>query len=118
MKKQHLAFGGMWLAALSAVAGIYLTQESGRSAHLTRSTDDAPVLDIDDAMPITARREAASAQLPIAEGPPAQHRGDRRHTGRSPYVGPARPGVFWSYESAHHIVGQAVVDADGNAYFG
>jgi len=51
-------------------------------------------------------------------GPRFQHRGDRRHTGRSPYAGPARPGVFWSYESGHHVVGQAVVDAEGNTYFG
>jgi outer membrane protein assembly factor BamB len=121
MKKpanQHLVFGGMWLLALLAVGGIYVTQESGRSVHVTRPTDDAPVFDVEDVEPLAGTRGASAQQQPIPDGAPAQHRGDRRHTGRSPYAGPARPGVFWSYESEHHVVGQAVVDDEGNTYFG
>jgi outer membrane protein assembly factor BamB len=115
---QYLAFGGMWLAAIALVGVIYSMQEGGRSAHLTRSTDEAPVFDVDDEHPETPARGATATQRPIAVGPPGQHRGDRRHTGRSPYAGPGRPGVFWQYESGHHVVGQAVVDDAGNAYFG
>ena len=61
---------------------------------------------------------ATLTEAAIPEGPPTEYRGDRRHTGRSPFVGPSRPGVFWETETRHHVVGQAVVDRDGNAYFG
>jgi outer membrane protein assembly factor BamB/ABC-type transporter MlaC component len=117
MRKQQLAFVGMWIAALAAMGLLYVYEERGRAPGRTRSSDEAVIHDVDEG-PTGEPREATLTEAAIPEGPPTEYRGDRRHTGRSPFVGPARPGVFWQTETEHHVVGQAVVDRDGNAYFG
>lgn len=118
MRKQHLAFAGMWIVALAVVAFLYLREETGHAPRRTRSTDDAAVIDSGDEHPEPSTLAATAPQAPIAEGPPLTYRFDRRHTGQSPYAGPARPGVFWQLDTHHPVVSQPVVDAEGNVYVG
>lgn len=118
MRKQHLAFAGMWIVAIAAMAFLYLREESGRAPRRTRSTDEALVIDVESEHPEPSSLEPTAAQAAIPEQPPLSYRGDRRHTGQSPYAGPARPGVFWQLDTHHPVVSQPVVDRDGNAYVG
>jgi len=45
-------------------------------------------------------------------------RHDLRHTGRSPYTGPAEPAVQWSFRAGDGIVSSAAVAEDGTVYVG
>jgi outer membrane protein assembly factor BamB len=118
MRKQHLAFAGMWIAAIAAMLFLYFREEHGRAPSRTRPTQDALVIDVGEEHPAASTLEPTAAQAPIPEGPPLTYRGDRRHTGQSPYAGPARPGVFWQLDTHHPVVGQPAVDAEGNAFVG
>lgn len=118
MRKQHLAFAGMWIVAIAAMVALYMGEEHGRAPGRTRSSSDALVIDVESEHPAASTLEPTAAQAPIPEMPPLAYRGDRRHTGQSPYVGPARPGVFWQLDTHHPVVGQAVVDREGNVYVG
>lgn len=63
----------------------------------------------------------SSAMKPLGAldpSPPMQFRGDRRHTGRSAYVGPARSAIRWKYALDARVTADPVVDADGNLYVG
>ncbi|HJK92003.1 MAG TPA: PQQ-binding-like beta-propeller repeat protein, partial [Polyangiaceae bacterium LLY-WYZ-15_(1-7)] len=61
------------------------------------------------------------ADLPVTpppEGPPRTFRGDRRHTGRSAYVGPRAAGLAWAFETEGRITAQPVVGPEGRIYVG
>lgn len=105
----------MWIAAFVAAVGIYLVFEPPKDA-LRRAPDEAPIYVAgEDRAPAEDRGE-----LPVGEdqASPALCRGGRRHTGRSPYRGPARPERRWVYEATGRVTGQAVVADDGTIYVG
>lgn len=118
MRKQHLAFAGMWVVAIAVMLFLYSREQTTRAPGRTRSTDDAVVIDVEEERPEDPSREPTAPQAPIPATPPLQYRGDRRHTGQSPYAGPARSGVFWQLDTHHPVVGQPAVDAEGNTFVG
>jgi outer membrane protein assembly factor BamB len=74
------------------------------------------------AAPSKVRRPRAT---PALAGPPLMFRGDRRHTGRSPYAGPTTANVRWRFvtDNPVHlddeaISAQPVVAPDGTIYIG
>lgn len=101
----------MWLGAGAAMLVLWLGRRDDATVAPARSAPGAPVAG-----------EAAERELtPVAvveepAGPPRMYRGDRRHTGRSPFVGPSAATVVWSYEAAGRITAQPVVGPSGEVY--
>ncbi|MCC6872762.1 MAG: PQQ-like beta-propeller repeat protein [Sandaracinaceae bacterium] len=114
MTKRRLLIAGMWVAALGATAVLYFFLDQPPPDPRLRSAGDAPELDPDDRAP----PGAGGPQRPIAEGPPIQYRGDRRHTGRSPYQGPAAARLLWAFDTGGRVQAQPVVGPDGTIYVG
>lgn len=116
MDKRRWMLAGMWVAAILAIGAIYVTLEP--------PAEDAPTLDLEAAPLYEAERDRAPAasrlDLPVGddEGSPSVYRGGRRHTGRSPYRGPASAERVWRYEAGGRITAQAVVAPDGTIYVG
>ncbi len=116
MDRRRWMIAGMWIAALAAIGGIYLTLEP--------DADDARTLDVDEAPLFQAGRDRAPAasrmDLPVAEdeGSTEVYRGGPRHTGRSPYRGPAHAARAWRYAAGGRITAQAVIAEDGTIYVG
>lgn len=52
------------------------------------------------------------------ESPWPMFRHDLKHTGRTPYTGPAAPVVAWSYPTDHGIASSPTIGADGTIYVG
>lgn len=105
----------MWAAAILAMIGIYFYAERPTDP---RRRDPTPAAehDAEDTPSGGARGPGSMAAVP--EGPPVEYRGDRRHTGRSPYVGPDGADRAWSFRTEGNIAAQAVVGADGTVYVG
>lgn len=103
----------MWVGALVAVAAIYLNRAQDDVVREVPSAPGAPVVFAGD-------NESGSRELvelsPLEEGPPSQFRGDRRHTGQSPYAGPDGVELAWSFETEGRITAQPVVDGDGRVF--
>lgn len=116
MDRRKLALGGMWALALLGVGALYWTMERGGGDARRRDTSGVTTYDAEDA-PLDEERPAA-AMAPIVAGPPLESRGDRRHTGRSAFAGPATATVRNRFDTHANIAGAAVVDAEGNAYVG
>ena len=74
----------------------------------------AVVRAVPSAMPARAGRSAA------AESPWPMFGHDARHTGRSPYVGPAWPRLKWRYQISccREVKSSPVIGADGTVYIG
>lgn len=108
----------MWAVAIAVMLFLYVREEHRHASGHTRPTEEAPIIDVDDEHPAPSTLEPTAPQAPIPATPPLQYRGDRRHTGQSPYAGPARAGIFWQLETHHPVVSQAAVDADGNTFIG
>lgn len=116
MDRRRLAIGGIWVAALAAIVGIYLECEPEVADVRTHTADDAPTYEAGEDMAPPATR----GDLEVAEdaGSPARYRGGARHTGRSPYRGPTRVARAWRYEAGGRITAQPVIGDDGTIYFG
>lgn len=115
MDRRKLGLVAMWLAAIAAMGGIYWSAEPAPDPR-RRSSNEAQVHEPEgERAPPPALGSPPRAPLP---GPPQQYRQDRRHTGRSPFAGPASAHVAWSRETQGHVSGQAVVGEDGTIYFG
>lgn len=114
MSRRTIAFAGLWIAAIAAMLVIYATQERPPDPR-RRTADEATVLDPEDRAPAATLDAPPRAPEP---GPPRQYRQDRRHTGRSPFVGPASADVAWTFETRDHVSGQSVVGDDGTIYVG
>jgi outer membrane protein assembly factor BamB len=114
--RRRLAFALMWVAAIAAMLVIYATQEPARRPDpRARRADGAPVHGPDDR---AAGPFATAPPRPPEPGPPRQFRGDRRHTGRSPYAGPPSARAAWRFATSDHVSGQATVGQDGTIYVG
>jgi len=118
MRREWLIYGGMWTAAIVAMIAIYILQEGDRPDTTARDGDDATVRLASDGPAGLPARDATAAQDTTVAGAPTQHRGDRRHTGRSGFLGPLRAERTWAAETGSHVVGQAVIGRDGTAYVG
>lgn len=111
-----MALAAMWIAAIAAMLGIYVSQERPSDARLRRA-DAAPVRTPDDeAAPLPAPDHPAP-RAPET-GPPLQFRHDRWHRGRSPYAGPRTGHVLWSVETGGPVSAQPVVGEDGTIHVG
>jgi len=100
---------GLWIAAMwvAAILASWLGMQRGETP--TQATVDVYV----PVEPIT--RKPLGALGPSA---PMQFRGDRRHTGRSAFVGPARSAIRWKHDLNARVTAQPVADAYGNVYVG
>ncbi len=105
----------MWIAAAAAIALIYFTQET---------RDDGRTVDASESPLYEAGRDRARGGSRRAltveddEGSIAVYRSGRRHTGRTPYRGPARVARAWRYHARGTITAQPVVGDDGTIYIG
>lgn len=117
MTRERLAFAGMWIAAIVAMLVIYFTQERGVDDPRQRAGEEADVIGPDDRR-ATPRSPGDGAQAAIAEGPPLEFRGDRRHTGRASVRGPAAAREAWRFRAGDVVSAQPVIDAEGNVYVG
>ena len=107
----------MWVAAIAAIAAIWWTQRRGPDDVLPTPTSGAPVhRPSRDRAP--AVRRVALPVRPPEPGPPRTFRLDRRHTGRSPYVGPRESTVVWKLATHGRVTAQPVVAPDGTIYVG
>lgn len=114
LDRRRIAFVGMWVAAIAAMLVIYATQE-GRPDPRARGAGEAPVRGPDE---LAGEPGPSAPPLPPEGGPPRQFRHDRRHTGRSPYAGPASSELAWSVGTGGHVSAQPVVGDDGTIYVG
>lgn len=115
--KRGLLVIAMWVAAIAAMAFILMAREPAEDPPPAESPDGSPVrvAGRDEAPP---QKRAHLPTRPPEPGPPRSYRLDRRHTARSPYVGPSSAELRWAFETEGRITGQAVVDGEGNVYFG
>ncbi len=118
MLKERLIYGGMWTAAVLGVGIVWLVQEGDGPDTTTRDGDDATLRLATDGPADLPPREATLAQRDQTAELPRMHRNDTRHTGRSRFLGPARAERYWTFETGHHVVGQAVVGHDGTVFVG
>ncbi len=99
---------------------LWLGRDGDAQAGASRAAPGAPVYarvtHEDDRAPAQVRANLPVA--PIPAGPPTMFRGDRRHTGRSPFAGPPEAVAIWSFEAGSRIVAQPVVDREGRIYVG
>jgi outer membrane protein assembly factor BamB len=58
------------------------------------------------------------APAAAGESPWPTFRHDLRHTGRTPYTGPADPTVHWTFTAGDVIASSPTIGADGTVYFG
>ncbi|HJL18207.1 MAG TPA: PQQ-binding-like beta-propeller repeat protein, partial [Sandaracinaceae bacterium LLY-WYZ-13_1] len=116
MKNRQLAIVAMWAVALGGIALIYFTFEPERDER-TRQGRDAPTYVAGEDL---AEGEGSRAALEVREerGSPRFYRGGPRHTGRSPFVGPAQAARAWRYDAGGRITAQPVVGEDGTVYVG
>ncbi len=110
----------MWVGSAGAMLYLWLGREEAAEAGAARAAPGAPVYarvtSQEDRAPMAVRADLPVAPVPL--GPPATFRGDRRHTGRSPFLGPAEAVAAWSFEAGSRIVAQPVVAPDGRIYVG
>lgn len=118
MRKEWLIYGGMWTAAVAAVGVVYFAQEGDGPDRTARDGDDATVRLASDGNADLPRREPTLTQRDRTAELPRMHRNDTRHTGRSRFLGPARAERYWTFETGHHVVGQAVIGRDGTVFVG
>lgn len=118
MRKEWMVYGGMWGAALLALAGIVYVQgrdagpsEGHEGGATRRRASDGPASGL-------APREPTAAQREPNESLPRQYRMDRRHTGRTSLRGPVTSQRFWDYETGGDVVSQVAAAADGTVYVG
>ncbi len=112
--KRRLILVAMWVAALAAIAAIYLNLEPEPLEGASTTAGDAPTyLAGEDTAPPASR-----ASLPVAEDTPrvSAYRGGGRHTGRTPFVGPSSARRLWRTELGGRITAQPVMGADGTIY--
>lgn len=114
MQKRTLWLGTIWGAAVTAVLFLWLSRRAepqGAVDHPapvhTAHTPNAPHV---------SRTHLRVAPPP--PGPPRMFHLDRRHTGRSPYVGPTSATIAWTFETAGTISAQPVLAEDGTIYVG
>lgn len=105
----------MWAAAIAVMLGIYLYAERPADPR-RRDTSGVVEHDAEDAPSGEPRGPHAMDAIP--EGPPREYRGDRRHTGRSPFAGPDGADRAWAFQTEGNIAGQPVVGDDGTVYVG
>lgn len=105
----------MWTAAIVAMLLIYHFAERPADP---RRRDTSGVVEHDAEEAPSGEPRGARAMEPMESGPPREYRGDRRHTGRSPFVGPTGANRAWAFDTGGNIAGQAVVDDDGTVYVG
>jgi outer membrane protein assembly factor BamB len=113
-ERRKLVIVLMWVAALAAMAGIYVYAERPTDPR-RRDTSDVVEHDADD---VPAGAPEVGPLAPPPDGPPREYRGDRRHTGRSTVLGPATARRAWSFHTEGNIAGQVVVGSDGTVYVG
>jgi len=104
----------MWTSAAIAAILIHRAQDADLPEHEAPSAPGAPVHAAADAP--NDPRGALPPPAAIAPGPPSGFRLDRRHTGRSPYRGPASARLLWKHELGGRIVSQPAVGADGRVW--
>ncbi|MFK7984615.1 MAG: PQQ-binding-like beta-propeller repeat protein [Sandaracinaceae bacterium] len=110
MDKRRWMIAGMWIAALAAIAGIYVTFEPDEDTGPTREEGDAPTYTYEeDRAPTAARTDVEVSEDP---GSTEVYRGGPRHSGRSPYRGPGRPDLAWRHHTGARVSAQAVASAD------
>jgi outer membrane protein assembly factor BamB len=114
--RRKLAIALMWLVAIAVMLGLYAWMERGSGDPRRRDAEGVPTFDAEDE-PLDEER-GMRAMASVAEGPPLESRGDRRHTGRSGTVGPSSATLRWSFDVHGNVAGAAVVDAEGNAWVG
>jgi len=115
VSKNKIIFALMWAGAIAAALLIWLSQPAEETITPVPTGDDVRRPDGELAP------DETRVGMPVAapeEGPPRSFRNDRRHTGRSPYRGPAAAEVAWTFEAGDRINGQAVVAPDGTIYVG
>lgn len=101
----------MWLGAAAAMLVLWLGRDPDASLDAPRAAPGVPVR-ADAAVGLEDGPELAT----VSEGAPRQFRGDRRHTGRSAYVGPRAAELAWSFETKGRITAQPVVGPSGEVY--
>lgn len=117
--------GALWGAAFTSALYLYFNRriEEGTAAPLADASG-TPIHT--PAGPRAAPRPSKRPHVaPPPAGPPLSFRGDRRHTGRSPYAGPTTATVRWRFvtENPAHlddmaISAQPVIAPDGTIYIG
>ncbi|MCB9601452.1 MAG: PQQ-binding-like beta-propeller repeat protein [Sandaracinus sp.] len=101
----------MWLGAAGAMLVLWLGRDDEASL---RAPAAAPGLTVPGEAAPAPTTPPDDADWP--EGPPRQFRGDRRHTGRSAYVGPRAAELAWRHETTGRITAQPVVGPEGEVY--
>lgn len=114
-RRRWIILGGMWAAALAAVALIYASLEPEPPGGRAIEADDAPTYTVEDRAPPASRSE-----LPVGddEASPGHYRMGRRHTGRSPVRGPTHARRAWRYQAGGRITAQPILGSDGTLYVG
>ncbi len=106
----------MWIAAIGAIVGIYLTLEPEVEDVRTREGGEARTFVAgEDLVEGPSRIGLAVGADPGAIG---EYRGGVRHTGRSRLRGPASAARAWRYEVGDRISAQAVIGDDGTIFVG
>jgi outer membrane protein assembly factor BamB len=115
VSRRNLILAAMWSSALVAVVFVFLSRAGETAEDPALAAPGAPVRGPDQAKAPAQRRADLPVQAP-PEGPPRMFRGDRRHTGRSAYEGPASAEVVWTHEASAPFRAQVAIGADGGVY--
>jgi outer membrane protein assembly factor BamB len=114
--RRRVIIGVMWVVAIAVVVTLYFVLDRGRRDDgLTRDPGESPIYRPEDRAP--DERRAGQPVAPIRGGA-RQFRGNRRHTGRSAYRGPAAANKVWSFSAVGRVQAQPVVAPDGTIYIG
>ncbi len=111
--QQKKIIGVMWVGAIAAVVGLWLTRRGPADIEPAIAAPGTPVH-----LEESERQSPSEAPMPEAGQMPSQFRGDAHHSGVSPYTGPADGELAWRFETDGRITAQAVADGRGRIYVG
>lgn len=116
MDRRRLIIVGMWVAALVAIALIYLNLEPEQPEGESTTASGAPTYVAGEHIAEGGSR--VELEVGRDEGLVSRYRGGNRHTGRSPYVGPTRAARIWRTQVEGRITAQPVIGPDGTIVVG
>lgn len=114
LNRRRIMLVAMWTSAAVAAFFIHRAQRTDAPEHAAPEAPGAPAHRATDSVNDT--RGELPPPAAIEPGPPLGYRLNRRHTGRSPYRGPASARVFWQHQFGGRLLSQPAVGADGRVW--
>lgn len=114
MSRQKKLIALMWVGAGIAAVAVWASRRGADAIEEPRGAPGSPVIVSDDPPDSNPELPPANGEAPS----PTQYRGDARHSGQSPFLGPSEGSLAWRFETEGIVSAQVVADERGFLYVG